>query len=385
MRVPAAYLWTAAVILPLFAWHAEEAATAQTVPALLEVPVSVRSQYPELQQRRAQISSDRDQLKRRLSEHNKRCDAVELNSAMDSACTSAQASLGEELQRHVAASNTFNAAVRALQYNKRDDETRNRCEIAKRRAEAARTAVERIRSAAAANQQELSDWKKMNDEAQKAAIWAAVQFALERYTADIAQVGEATKKAEVKAAALMEQYAAAYKSGARQRYLALLRNAIAEATPLRISLFSKGMVETASDANQAWAVARNTMNHEFRVAMHHDERLKEVLQDPGFRDAFIGDPNAEPGMDVLTILWDQAVSDTAKALTTATRYESLAVPAVSAGIFVREEAYEALKSLLSTERVGQATSVAGDLAKASGILQREYQAIIDEVRMCTTR
>jgi hypothetical protein len=57
-------------------------------------------------------------------------------------------------------------------------------------------------------------------------------------------------------------------------------------------------------------------------------------------------------------------------------------PIVPAAKFVREEAYNALESLLSTKRAIQASDVAGELARAAGVLQGRYKASIDALKIC---
>lgn len=267
----------------------------------------------------------------------------------------------------------------------REGNSRVNCAAAKARAEQLRASIEQIRKTAERNQEELADWAKMNDEAQKAAIEAALRFTMASYAADIDKADRAARKAERTAAGLLKKYGNSRKQGTRLRYLAQLRNAIAEATPVRATLISKQVVKTAQDADQAWTVARNTMKHEFRVAANRDANIKEVLQDPGFRDAFTGDAAEEPGMEVLTSLWDQAVEDAVTMLSTASRYEALAGSAVGAGVFVRDSAYAALESLLSTQRVSQDADVAGALAKAAGIWQKQYETAVRNLRTCVPR
>ncbi len=256
------------------------------------------------------------------------------------------------------------------------------CAAARERAEKVRAAVERIRQTAERNQEELADWAKMNDEAQKAALAAALRFAMASYAADLDKAQQAARKAEGHASELIKKYRNSRKQATRLKYLAQLRNAIAEATPVRATLISKQAIDAAKNADDAWTVARNTMKHEFRVAANHDGNIREILQDPAFREAFTGDPAEEPGMEVLSSLWDQAVEDGVEVLSSATRYEALAGSAVRAGIFVRDEAYAALESLLSTQRVVQDATAAGDLAKAAGVLQKQYKTAIDNLREC---
>ncbi|MBI2204702.1 MAG: hypothetical protein HYU41_12705 [Candidatus Rokubacteria bacterium] len=57
-------------------------------------------------------------------------------------------------------------------------------------------------------------------------------------------------------------------------------------------------------------------------------------------------------------------------------------PAIRAAVFVRDASYAATLSALSTARVLQQSDVAGDLARASGALQKQYQTTVDALRAC---
>ena len=90
-------------------------------------------------------------------------------------------------------------------------------------------------------------------------------------------------------------------------------------------------------------------------------------------------------MEALTSLWDQAVEDAVTVLSTASRYEALGGSAVRAGVFVRDAAYAALESLLSTQRVSQDADAAGALAKAAGVWQKQYETAVQNLRACVPR
>jgi hypothetical protein len=258
------------------------------------------------------------------------------------------------------------------------------CGAAQQQAELDRAAIERLRAANEQNQEELSDWTKMNKSAQKDALWAAVEFAMADYAADAERAATSVSKLQNQVAFLTKRTAKSNKQKTRLKYLVELQQARAALAHARVVHVSKKIVDTAASANDAWTVARREMEAEFRVAAKHDVRIREQLQEPGFKEAFTGDPNDAPAMEVLETLSDQAIDDISKASLAAEQYEKLAGPAVRVGIFVRDSAYSALESILSTQRVLQAADVAGRLAQASGVMQERYKKSIDALRKCRT-
>lgn len=256
------------------------------------------------------------------------------------------------------------------------------CAAAEKQAEQDRKAIETVRQTAEQGQEELGEWSKMNGDAQKDALWAAVEFAMASYAADTDQVAKSVSKLNSKADLLTKKLLTSPKYEARLKYLRELRAARKQLAPAKMVLASKEVVTAAADADQAWSIARKTMQNEFRVAAKHNDAMQQVLKDPGFRDAFVGDPDDAPGMEVVSALADQAVDEAVKAASTLAQYEKFTGPTVRAGVFVREEAYNALKSLLSTKRVLQQNDVAGQLAKATGVLQGQYKKSIDALRLC---
>lgn len=138
----------------------------------------------------------------------------------------------------------------------------------------------------------------------------------------------------------------------------------------------------SADADQAWGVTRNTMKDEFRVAAKHNEAMQEVLKDPGFRDAFTGNPGEEPAQEILSALADKAVDDAVKAMSTVEIYSKFTGPTVRAAVFLREATYNAMKSILSTTHVLAENDAAGKLLKVSGALEKRYKDTIDSLRSC---
>jgi hypothetical protein len=258
------------------------------------------------------------------------------------------------------------------------------CEAVQQQAERDRAAIERLRATNEMNQEELSDWTNMTKRAQKDALWAAVDFAMADYAADAERAATSVSKLQTQVAFLTKKATKSHKQKTRLKYLVELQQARAALTRARVVHVSKKIVESAASADDAWKVARGTMENEFRVAAKHDSSIRDQLREPGFREAFTGDPNDSPTTEVLETLSDQAIDDISKAALTAGQYEKLAGPTVRAAIFVRDSAYSALESILSTQRVLQAADVAGKLAQASGVMQERYKKSIDALRTCRT-
>jgi len=258
------------------------------------------------------------------------------------------------------------------------------CDAVRQQVATDRAEIDKLQSINESNQEELSSWTSMGMSAKKDFLWSAFEFVAGEYAADAEQAAESVSKLKKQAAYLNKKMIKASKQKTRLKYFMELEQAEAALTPKRAVFISKKVVETAANADQAWHVARPEMENEFRVAAKHNAAIWEQLQDPKFRDAFTGDPNDAPAEEVLGSLADQAVDDTAKALVTAERYAKLAGPTVRVGIFVRDAAYEALKVVLSDERVSQQADVAGQLARAASVMQERYKKSIDALRKCQT-
>jgi len=90
-------------------------ALAQQIPALLDIPAAIAPAHPDLVERRANLVQVRDALRSRTASHNAECSSVEVGSAQDSSCTAARAALAADINRHIEASNVFNADVRRIE------------------------------------------------------------------------------------------------------------------------------------------------------------------------------------------------------------------------------------------------------------------------------
>jgi hypothetical protein len=259
------------------------------------------------------------------------------------------------------------------------------CATAREQADGEREAVEKLRTTGEHNQEELAAWTAMNKDAQKDALLAALHFGADYYTADVEQSARSLGKLERQAAQLDKKATFSKKQATRLNYLMKLRTAESEMAIPAARYYSKALVEKASSAETAWTIARNTMHNEFRVAAKRNASIHQMLADPAFRQAFAGDEDETPGTDVVSDLVDQALHDVAEAESTAEQFEKFTGPAVTAAVFMRDASYAALESLLSTERVSEASDVAGQLAKGSGALQKHYEETIDALKACQSK
>ena len=88
-------------------------ATAQQIPPLAEVPPAIAKTHPELTQRRAALAKERDALHVQFNQHNRDCSSVEEGSPQDASCLASERRLSAALDRHIAASQAFNASFRS--------------------------------------------------------------------------------------------------------------------------------------------------------------------------------------------------------------------------------------------------------------------------------
>ncbi|MGA7710780.1 MAG: hypothetical protein WCA81_02685 [Rhizomicrobium sp.] len=261
------------------------------------------------------------------------------------------------------------------------------CDAVEQNAAQEKAAIEQLRDSNQRNQQELSDWTGMSRSAQKDALQAALEWAGAAYASDADSAAASVSKLEEHIAFLTKKNVVSKKQATRLRYLAELQQArTALTTKLgidrRLVVWSKKFADLAVSADDAWYVARPTMQAEFRVAAKRDAGIREQLKDKKFREVFSGDPSDSPAMETIETLSDQAIEDVSKALLTAEQFKNAAGPGVRAGIFVRDAWYSALESYFSKQRVEQDSEVAGKMARAIGTMQKQYQETIDAVKEC---
>jgi hypothetical protein len=249
-------------------------------------------------------------------------------------------------------------------------------------AERDRTQIKQQRKTTEASQEELNEWTQLNTDAQKQAVAASANFVLGKFVSNVDTVRGSVSKLDHHAKFLASKATQSRKYQTRMKYLAELDAALAKLEPMQGNLMDKVVVNAGLETEKAWGLARDTMHHEFRVAAKHNESMNEVLNDPEFKKAFIGEDSDTPGLEVLSALTEQAIEDVGKMQLGLIEAEKLTGPTVLAAVFVRDALYSALQSLLSTERVQQQSDLAGELAKAAGSLQKQYKKSVDALHAC---
>ena len=349
-------------------------------PADLSETLSTQDRQ-EAEGRRAVLMERGSTLRQKLSAFTQQCGHVaENNSSLIAQCRSDQAALVAEIRQYNKDIDDFNQMVAGMA--SRWKEKFAGCANATAQKLRDREAVERQIRANDLNQQELAEWSSLNAKAQKDAVLSSVNYFLGEFASNIDPVRSSVSKLESRAAELAKKSAQSKKFAARAKYAAQLGAIVQELKPMQHSLYAKIAGQTLLDAEKTWQLARDTMQHEFRVAAKQNESIREMLRDPEFKKAFAGDDTDAPGEDVLDTLTDQAIEEAGKFLATAEEYDRLVGPTIRAGVFVRDVFYSDWLSYESTDRVEQAAALSGSFARSSEALQKQYQKSVDAVLAC---
>lgn len=100
-------------LMASFLFSTQVAASAQQIPALVDVPAAAAASHPGLVNRHTELQQERDSLHARVSALNARCAAVEEGSAAAPACLTDRSALQTELNAHIEKSKEFNTEVQA--------------------------------------------------------------------------------------------------------------------------------------------------------------------------------------------------------------------------------------------------------------------------------
>lgn len=104
--------WLAAIAAAVLIGELSLSSTsAQSIPALPEIPSASATAYPDLVTRRAVLIAARNVLRGRTEQHNGRCHSVVAESPEDAPCENARAALAVDVNRHIEASKQFIANV----------------------------------------------------------------------------------------------------------------------------------------------------------------------------------------------------------------------------------------------------------------------------------
>jgi hypothetical protein len=294
-----------------------------------------------------------------------------------------QAWLTQESRNYQDVVKAFNSQVESAKAGCQAKEQRNgNCEAAKRQADLDRRTIEKQLATNEMNQEERAEWEKLSGEAQKQAVLASLSFVVGSYAEDLEPVRDSVSELEKQAAFLAKKAEQSRKFSTRMKYVAQFQASMDELKPMTGKLVAKELAEKASDAEEVWYLARNTLQDQFRVAEKRDRGIRDALKDPGFKEAFSGDDLDTPGLDALSILAEKTLEETGNFAFKLTKYQHYAGPAVNAAVFVRDAWYSAFLSAASAERVLQQNDVAADFARSSAVLQQQYKRSIDAVRAC---
>jgi hypothetical protein len=335
----------------------------------------------EAERQRTVLIERGDALRQKLAAFKQQCGHVaENDSSLVAQCRSSQAALVAEMRQYNQDVDDFNKMVArmASAWKGKSAECANATEQARRD----REAVERQIHSNELNQQELEEWNSLNGKAQKDAVVSSAKYFLGEFVSNIDPVRSSVSKLESRAAELANKSIKSRRLATRAKYAAQLGAVLNELEPMQGNLYAKLAVNAGLDANKTWELARDTMQHQFRVARKQNENIREMLRDPAFKEAFAGEDTDTPGENVVYALADQAAEETGKCLSTLEQYDQLVGPTIRAGVFVRDLVYSDLLSYYSTKRVLQASDLAGNFAKSSAALQKQYQKSVDAVHAC---
>jgi hypothetical protein len=260
--------------------------------------------------------------------------------------------------------------------------TAEECDAAERQAEQDRTEIERNKGSTEFSQEELAAWTAQGKKAQVETLKAGVVYVLGRYAEDVDSVDSAVSKLEKQASTLAKKMAKAKDSETRYEFLSKLNDTKELLRPMQVKQVTKGFSEFSTNVEKGFGLVRNTMYNQFRVAAKHNARLKEILNDPEYKDAFTGDDLDTPIRDVVTSLTETALENSDKLAAGLEDYGSLLGPTVKTVAFVRDVSYNAWLFSVSLERVRDQSSVAGQFARASAALQKQYKKTIDTLHAC---
>lgn len=256
------------------------------------------------------------------------------------------------------------------------------CDAVRARADRTRKAIERSRNDIAASQRELDFWTRMNGEAQKGALLAGTKFLLGQYAANTASSAAKLEKLRREADRLSKKYGQSRKGGVRTMYMRQLRDTVAKMSAPTRDLVARVGVNRALTAEEQWSVIRNTLKTEFNAASQRDAEVIKLIQSSQFKAAFQGDGIETAEWDLLASLAEDAARSVGEHLLNVEQYAASVAPAVRAFDFARDATYNGLLSALSTQRVLQQADLAGDLARASAILQERYEDDVLDAAAC---
>ncbi|MGC9953347.1 MAG: hypothetical protein ABSD21_03610 [Rhizomicrobium sp.] len=258
----------------------------------------------------------------------------------------------------------------------------DKCAALRERAERDLEISKRNQEQAEAGQEEMKAWGEMNKEAQLETIKDAISYLGGEYAESAEPAEAALEKLVAKADKLAKRATDAKKAAARAKYVARLEATLTKMKPALGDVLLRKGVGTAVDVEEKWDVASSEMHLIFNHAVEGNNELKQIVGDPRFKSTFYDPEDTAPGADLIKTLGDKAVEKGAKLALKAKKFATFTGPGVRALSFVTDLAYDLTKNYLSAQRAVQWSDVAGQFARASASLQRQYKRSFDAYRAC---
>lgn len=256
------------------------------------------------------------------------------------------------------------------------------CSVARGKADKSRQAIMVLRKELTTNRRELDYWGALNAQAQQDALKTALRFSLGEFAAGGQAQQRQLEKLVLETEALIKKARNTKKARLRTQYARqLLRKAQQMSGPTKDLLFREG-AQAGLNIEQQWSVARDTIRTELKYSGDQARELKALLESPGFHEAFKTDQIDAPGSDLAGGIIEETLTRLDGRLAAIAGMEGRFAPHIRATVFVRDSGYNALSSLLSTQRVMQHADLAGSLAKASGVLQGRYAEDVLDLQAC---
>lgn len=349
--------------------------SAQTVPSAL--PSYLRnSQLTTLSLLREALLLQRETLLIQIRAHNAKCSQVEENSPLASECAASAAELNFAIASYKDKLSSYQSMLAQAMFDY--EQWKQTCDQAAAHMRQVRAEIGKNQAQNRATREELDRWTALNKEAQKEAVMASLRFVLGQYASKLDQSMQSLQKLDAQILKLIATSRNTRKLANQQKLYQQIAGKIQALQPKLREAGARWGAQTLVDGDSLWNAANKTLQHEFRVASKHNQSIRELLQDPAFREAFAGDEVDKPSVDLLSALVEKAIEDSASVLKWIEEYEGQIGTATRAVVFVRDAAYAMTASYLSTERVLQQNEVATLVAKASAALQKEYKRSVDD-------
>jgi hypothetical protein len=257
------------------------------------------------------------------------------------------------------------------------------CAAAQQRASQLRASMEKQRGLSEMNQEQLKEWTERGSEGRNELVKDSVKLVAGEYAADSEMVQEEAGKLEDAARAYASRSFGNKYNASRMANLAALKQKLSEMDAMNGLVRAKTIFNP--DTITAWEVSRDSMHNAFRTAAATNSSFAKLVNDPKFRSDLLGSPDSDPKRELLRTALSETSQLIAKRALGLAKYEAFTGPTVRIADFVFNAALDDLKIYLSADRVDQANTNAGVLARQAGVVQKKYEMVIDRLRQCRSK